>query len=162
MPEGLAHAPKAISQVARRIILASGITTSAEVARQAAAQLGLEVEPPLVRVALEALADFQWLDDKQTWFHLESVVQYGLPNMIDKVLAVCPRIAVGRLRAAPARRRRPGRRVPPARVLLAFCAELPGVSVRNHAVLAERPRKARRCSRALRRPWSRSSDPMAR
>jgi hypothetical protein len=142
VPEGLAHAPKAISQVARRIILASGITTSAEVARQAAAQLGLEVEPPLVRVALEALADFQWLDDKQTWFHLESGAQYGLPNMIDKVLAVCPRIAVGRLRAALARRRRPGRRVPPARVLLAFCAQLPGVSVRNHAVLAERPRKS--------------------
>ena len=51
-----------------------------------------------MRVTLETLANFQWLDDKQTWFHLESGSQYGLPNVIDKVLAVCPRIAVARLR----------------------------------------------------------------
>ncbi len=141
VPDGSVHAPKVISQVARRIALASGITTSADVARQAAVQLGFEVEPALVRVALETLANFQWLDDRQTWFHLESGSQYGLPNVIDKVLAVCPRIAVARLRAAMGRRRS-GRRVPPAGVLLAFCAQMPGVTVKNRAVIADRLRRS--------------------
>lgn len=139
--EGSLHAPKVIAQAARRIALASGIATTADVARQAAAQLGSEVDPALVRVALETLADFQWLDRRQTWFHLESGSQYGLPNMIEKVLAVCPRIDGARLRAALGRRQRSGRRVPPERVLFAFCAQMPGVAVENRTVVASRPRK---------------------
>jgi hypothetical protein len=60
-----------------------------------------------------------------------------LPNIIEKVLAVAPRIEIGRLRAAVGRYRRAGRRVPPAGVLLEFCRRMPGVAVTDSAVAAD-------------------------
>ena len=136
------HLPKKISQVARRIALASGIATVSDVVRQIEDRQVARVEPSLIRAVLEALPNFQWLDNNGTWFHLESGSQYGLPNMLEKVLSVCPRIDVSRLRASLARHRRSGRKVPPSRVLLAFCEQIPGVAVQGRTVIAEDPRSA--------------------
>ncbi|MHB8901080.1 MAG: sigma factor-like helix-turn-helix DNA-binding protein [Thermoguttaceae bacterium] len=133
-----AHLPKCISQVARRVALASGIATIDDVIDQVEARQSTRVEPSLVRAVVEAMASFQWLDEGQSWFHLESGSQYGVPNMIDKVFSVCGRIEVSRLRAALSRQRRSGRKVPPSRVLLAFCEQRPGVRVEGRTLVAER------------------------
>jgi sigma-70-like protein len=134
-----AHLPKQISQVARRIALATGIATITDVVRQIEGRQVARPEPDLIRAVLEALPNFQWLDGNQTWFHLESGSQYGLPNMIEKVFSVCPRIDVSRLRASLARHRRSGRKVPPTRVLLAFCEQRPGIVVEGRTLVAESP-----------------------
>ncbi len=135
-----AHLPKTISQIARRIALATGIATVSDVVRQIEDRQVARVEPELIRAVLEALTSFQWLDDERTWFHLESGSQYGLPNMMEKVFSVCPRIDVSRLRSSLERHRRSGRRVPPSRVLLAFCEQRPGILVEGRTVAAESPR----------------------
>ena len=95
--------------------------------------------PALVRAVLESLDDLQWLDEGKSWFHLESGSQYGLPNMMDKVFSICPRIDVSRLRSALERHRRNGRKIPPGRVLLAFCRQRPGIAVEGRTIVAETP-----------------------
>ena len=134
-----AHLPKKISQIARRTALGSGIATITDVVRQIEDQQLARVDLALVRAVLEALHNFQWLDENRTWFHLESGAQYGLPNMMEKVFAVCPRIDVSRLRLALARHRRSGRKLPPSRVLLAFCGQRPGIVVDGRNLVAEPP-----------------------
>lgn len=135
-----AHLPKSISQVARRIAVASGIATVSDVSQQLKDRQSARLEPALIRAVLEMMPHFQWLDKERTWFHLESGSQYGLPNMLEKVLSVCPRIEVTKLRTALGRHRRSARRVPPSRVLLAFCEQLPEITVEERAVVAESPR----------------------
>ncbi len=137
--EPTAHLPKKISQIARRIALASGIATVFDVIQHVEASHTTRLDPSLVRAVLEAMAGFQWLDNGRGWFHLESGSQYGLPNMMDKVFSICPRIDVSRLRVALGRHRRSGRKVPPSRVLLAFCKQRPAVQVEGRTVVAESP-----------------------
>jgi hypothetical protein len=134
-----AHLPKRIAQVARRIALTSGIATIYDVIQQVEARQATRVEPSLVRAVLEAMTTFQWLDGGRSWFHMESGSQYGLPNMMDKVFSVCSRIDVSRLRVALGRHRRSGRKVPPSRVLLAFCEQRPGIQVEGRNVVATSP-----------------------
>ena len=134
-----AQLPKQISQIARRIALATGIATIADVASHLEDREVGRVEPALIRAVLDALATFQWLDESQTWFHQKSGSQYGLPNMMEKVFSVCPRIDVSRLRSALARHRRSGRRVPPSRVLLAFCKRRSGLHTEGRVLVAESP-----------------------
>lgn len=134
-----AEIPRAILQAARRSVLGYGAATLGDVAAELAPQFK-EVAPALIRETLKTLPDFGWLDENRGWFQLESLPQYGLPNMIEKVLSVAPRIDVGKLRAAIARYRRSGRSVPPTGVLLEFCRRLPGVLVEGHHVVAHPPR----------------------
>ena len=134
-----ADLPKQISQVARRIALASGIATIADVIRQIEDRQVAHVDPDLVRAVLESLTDYQWLDDNRTWFHLDSGSQYGLPNMMEKVFSVCPQIEVTRLRSALARHRRSARRVPPSRILLAFCKKRERIVVEGRTLQMKSP-----------------------
>ncbi len=134
-----AHLPKKIAQVARRLALTSGIATVSDVIQQVETCQSSRAEPSLVWAVLEAMAGFQWLAHGKNWFHLESGSQYGLPNMMDKVFSVCPRIDISRLRAALGRHRRSGRKLPPSRVLVDFCRQRSAVRVQGRMVLADSP-----------------------
>jgi hypothetical protein len=136
--------PRTIIQAAKREVLSYGATTIREVAREVLSQADRKVDPPLILETLRTLPDFQWLDEPRGWFQLDSLPQYGLPNMIDKILSVTERIDVGRLRAAVTRYRRTGRNVPPAGVLLEFCRRLPGTRVEGTTVIADPPRDWRK------------------
>jgi hypothetical protein len=132
--------PKTIVQTAKRAVLSYGATTLGDVASEVAEQAGARVDPRLIQVTLEAMPDFSWLDRRRGWFQLESLPQYGLPNMIEKVLAVTGRIEVSKLREAVARYRRSGRKVPPPRVLAEFCRQMPGVRVEGNTIVGDPPR----------------------
>ena len=119
-------------------VLSYGAATIQDVAAEVAASG--KADHALIEATLETLTDFRWLDRKRGWFQLEPMPQYGLPNMIEKVLSVCGSIDVGRLRAAVARYRRSGRTAPPAGVLLEFCRQLPGVCVEGTTVIGDPPR----------------------
>ena len=135
-----ASQPRAIIQVARRAVLSYGATTISDVAAEVSSQSGTKVDHALVEEALQALDDFEWLYRKRGWLQLESLPQYGLPKMIEKILSVTDRIEVSKLRSAIARYRRTGRKVPPARVLLEFCRRMPGVTVAAGTIASEEPR----------------------
>jgi hypothetical protein len=137
---GMAAVPQVIAQTARRSVLSYGVGTMSEVAAEVASRLSIKVDRKLVRVTLAVLDDFQWLGRSRDWFQLESVPQYGLRNMIEKVLSVVSKIDVSKLRPAIARYRRSGRNVPPPAVLLEFCRQLPDVRVEGNVVIAEKPR----------------------
>jgi hypothetical protein len=132
--------PQAIVQAARRAVLTYGATTVRAVAAEVSSRCSGRVDHALVEATLEALDDFEWLSSKGGWFQLESLPQYGLPNMVEKVLAVSGEIEVSKLRAAILRYRRGGREVPPAAVLREFCRRLPGVRAKGRSVVAD-PRR---------------------
>ena len=137
---GNAQFPRAIIQAAKRAALSFGATTVGEIAAEVAKQCHKRVGEALIVETLETLSDFQWLDRKQGWFQLESLPQYGLRSMIEKILAVAGQIEAARLREAMSRYRRTGRKVPPAGVLLEFCRHLPGVRVQGKRILGDPPR----------------------
>ncbi len=137
---GEAQLPRAIIQAAKRAALSFGATTVAEVAAEVARQCRQRVDEALIVETLSVLADFQWLDRPRGWFQLESLPQYGLRNMIEKILSVAGKINVARLREAMSRYRRTGRKVPPARVLLEFCRHLPGARVQGNRIVVDPPR----------------------
>lgn len=131
--------PRLIVQAAKRAVLSYGTTSVSDVEEEVGAQVG-SLDPVLVLETLKTLKDFEWLDERHGWFQLETLPQYGLPNMIEKVLSVAQRIEVSKLRPAIARYRRTGRNVPPARVLLAFCRRMKGVRVEGAAIVADPPK----------------------
>jgi hypothetical protein len=132
--------PAAVVQTAKRAVLSYGAATIRDVAAEVASQRGGKTDRDLVAETLTALADFEWLSERQGWFRLESLPQYGLPNLIEKVLSVAGCIDVVRLRSAVARYRRIGRRTPPAGALLEFCRRMSGVRVEGNTVVGDPPR----------------------
>ncbi len=132
--------PRAVVQTAKRAVLSYGTTTIGEVAAEVSHQASGKVECRLVEQTLETLEDFAWLHRDRGWFQLELFSQYGLPKMIEKILSVSARLEVAKLRAAIARYRRTGRKVPPAKVLLEFCRRMEAVRVEGTTVVADPPR----------------------
>lgn len=131
--------PRAIVQVAKRIVLSYGATTVTDVAAELPKQYAKKADSALILETLKTLPDFQWLDEQRGWFRLESLPQYGLPNMIEKILSVTGQIDISKLRGAVARYRRTGRKVPPSRVLLEFCRRMPGIRTEGNTVIADPP-----------------------
>lgn len=140
VPPVSAALPRAIIQAAKRAVLSYGATTIADVATEIHDQMDGKVDHGLIEETLSTLDDFRWLDRKRGWFQLESMPQYGLPNMVEKILSVTGRIDVMKLRGAIARYRRSGRKVPPAGVLLEFCRQMPGIRVEGSTIVADPPR----------------------
>ena len=119
---GHARLPAAIVRAAKRAAASYGAAAVADVVAELSARLRAKAPRRLVRKTLESIAGCRWLDAGRRWFQLDSTPSaYGLPNMIDKILSVCPRIDVLRMRTALARNGRSRRPLPPPKVLLEFC-----------------------------------------
>jgi len=139
-----AELPRVIVQAAKHVVANFGVGKITEVAAELADLLPGKTAGKLVRETLQALGDFHWLDEKRNWFRLEPLPQYGLPNMIEKVLSVVQRIEVSQLRAAMERHRRSGRSLPPQKILLEFCRQMPGNRVEGNTVISDPPRDWRK------------------
>ena len=131
--------PRHIIITAKRSVLSYGATTIGDISEEVSKQFSQTVDPLLVRATLETLEDFQWLDEKRGWFRLDTPSQYGLPNIVEKVLSVAGCIDAAKLRSAVARYRRTGKKVPPADVLLEFCRQAPGIVVERNMISSEKP-----------------------
>ncbi len=136
--------PPIIAQAAKQVVTNYGAAKVSEVIDELAGMTSQKIEPSLIRETLQARDDFCWLDKKRTWFRLDVLPQYGLPNMIEKVLSVVDRIEVNLLRSAMARYRRNGRKLPPPKILLEFCRQMPGNRVRGDHVASDPPRDWRK------------------
>ncbi len=84
------------------------------------------------------------MDQRQQWFRLDLLPQYGLPNIIEKVLSVAERVEVSKLRAAIVRHRRSNRGLPPVKILLEFCRQMPDVRIEGNTIISDPPRDWRK------------------
>ncbi len=139
-----ARLPGAIARAAKEAAANYGAATVSRVLAELSTRPPAEVPRKLIDETLQTVAGFRWLDARRQWFQRDGThPSYGLPNMIGKILSICPRIKVGRMRAALARNRRSRRPLPPSRVLLEFCRHMPGVHVEGTTVIAVAPRSWR-------------------
>jgi hypothetical protein len=139
-----ARLPHAIARAAKQVAANYGAASVDHLLAELSLPPGVEVPRELIDETLPLIAGFRWLDARRQWFEPNGTQQsYGLPNMIGKILAVCPRIGVGRLSEALARNRRSRRPLPPPEVLLEFCREMPGVRVQGTTLIAAAPRSWR-------------------
>jgi len=142
---GQLRLPAAIAQAAKRIAANYGAATLSRLTSELPPRLRAAASRRLLDETLETLAGFRWLDARRQWFQLDGThPDYGLPNMIGKILSVCPRIEVGRMYTALLRNRRSRRPLPPPKVLLEFCRHMPGVRVEGRTIVggASRSRSA--------------------
>jgi len=138
---GQARLPGAIARAAKQVAANYGAATMSHVLAELSSPADVKVPRKLVDETLQLIDGFRWLDARRQWFQRDGThPSYGLPNMIGKILAVCPRITVSRMSAALARNRRSRRPLPPPRVLLEFCRTMPGVRVEGTTVIAAAPR----------------------
>jgi hypothetical protein len=140
VPAGQAELPRVIVQAAKRVATNFGAARISDVIAEIAERTSQKTEPDLVRETLQARDDFAWLDERQIWVRLSTLPRHGLPNVIDKVLSVAERIEVAKLRPAIARYRRTSRRLPPSRILLEFCRQMPRVRVEGSTIVGAPPR----------------------
>lgn len=139
VPAGQAELPRAIVQAAKRVATNFGAAKVSDVIAELAERTSQRVDPDLVRETLEARDDFAWLDERRNWVRLNALPRHGLAGVIDKVLSVAGRIEVAKLRVALARYRRTSRRLPPSRILLEFCRQMPRVRVEGSTIAGAPP-----------------------
>ncbi len=134
---GQAELPPRIARAARSAVGSFGVANVAEVQAELAKDgVRRRTGRQLLQETLSTLQDFHWLDARQQWFRLETLPQYGLPNMVEKVVSVAERIDVVRLRTAMGRYRRSGRKLPPPGALLEYCRQMPSIRVEGDDVVA--------------------------
>lgn len=136
--------PRAICQSAKQVVTNYGAAKLGEVVSELAIRHSMKIDLTLIRKTLDTQDEFCWLDDRRTWFRLKTLPQYGLPNMIEKILSVAEQIDVSKLRTAMARYRRNDRELPPPSTLLAFCRQMPDVRTEGKTVISDPPRDWRK------------------
>ncbi len=142
-PEDL-ETPRTVAQAAKQMVANFGVARIAQVLDELTGRYGRKIDANLLRETLQTGEDFCWLDENRTWFRLDSFPQYGLPNMIEKVLSVIGSIEVSKLWSAVARYRRNTRKLPPRKILLEYCRQMPGTRVEDRLVISDPPRDWRK------------------
>lgn len=83
-------------------------------------------ESQLIEAILTAQTDFRWLDRETGWFWFSDATNNRVANRIRKMLAVANPLKIAEVRAGLARMGDP---LPPNNTLIAFCQQLPGITV---------------------------------
>ena len=134
----------AAMDTAKKDVYFHGLATVQQIAEAVAAENKRKADSSLTRQTLMLMNGFCWLDEPTGWFHLASIQRHGLPKAIDKVLAVAGRVTVAQLCKALSRNRRLWREPPPAKVLSAFCRQMPGVRITDDWIISDPPRDWRK------------------
>lgn len=83
---------------------------------------GFEVEPRLLRITIEALEGFAWLDEERGWFWVRGT-RNRLLNQVRKIMSVAGSIELAELRAGVGRYHRMKGFRPPREVLATLCVD---------------------------------------
>ncbi len=116
-----------------------GVATPAQVAANLAKKTSQPWDPQFVREILASRDDCTWLDRKGGWFWFPDVGGNHLLDGIRKVLAVAGSIDLCELHRAIARSFHRADMMPPPEVLLELCRGLPGLRVKDLAIIADPP-----------------------
>lgn len=110
-----------IRTTTRRLVEHWGATTVADVEMRLTDD-GLQVEPRLLLITIEALAGFSWLDEERGWFWVRGT-RNRLLNQVRKIMSVAGSIDLADLRAGVGRHHRMKGFRPPRDVLATLCVD---------------------------------------
>ncbi|MGW8256373.1 MAG: sigma factor-like helix-turn-helix DNA-binding protein [Thermoguttaceae bacterium] len=119
---------------ARKKIFFNGLAQLSDLQRIVSRRYPGRVDNNLIRQSLMPIDDFRWLDERDGWFTFNKINMHGLPNVIEKVLAVAPEVSLADLRVAHCRNRRMWKKPLPDKVLLAYCRAMSGVAVEGNRI----------------------------
>ncbi len=136
-----AKMPLLASEIAKKEVYYHGIANVDRVHAAVREKYSDRIPRLTVAKTLELIVGFRWLDEETGWFWLSSTRKHGLPKAIQKILSVAKRLPVAELRAAVGRNRRMWPELPPEKVILEFCRQVPGVVVEGDTVVADPPLK---------------------
>ena len=119
--EGQASA-RPIVAAARKLVTHWGATTVDDVEALLDEQ-GAKADPALLRVVIESIRGFAWLDSERGWFWIKGTTRNRLLNQIEKIMAVAGSIALGELRNGVGRHYRMEGFRPPREVLARLCED---------------------------------------
>lgn len=110
-----------IRTTTRRLVEHWGATTVTDVEMRLKEE-GFEAEPGLLRLVVEGLPEFGWLDEGRGWFWVRGT-RNRLLNQVQKIMSVAGSIDLTELRAGVGRHHRMKGFRPPREVLASLCVE---------------------------------------
>ncbi len=127
-----------IDAVARQLVSHWGATMVDELVATLKERNGTDVDITAASGLIEALPDFEWLDDKRLWFWIKGLSRNRLLNQIEKIMSVAGSIPIGELRAGVGRPHRMQGFRPPREVLARLCVSS-GLYRRDGDLIIEGP-----------------------
>lgn len=135
---GATLSPQLVASEARRLTTHWGASTI-ETLRLELAERGVgDADPALMRLVLESVPGFSWLDDDKEWFWVKDAPRNRLLNQVEKVMSVAGAIPIGELREGVGRWYRLEGFRPPRHVLALIC-EQSGLYTRDGDMILEGP-----------------------
>ena len=98
-------------------------------------------DPAVLRLQLEAVPNFHWLDDEKEWFWVKGTARNRLLNQVEKIMSVAGSIDISELREGAGRHYRMEGFRPPREVLAQLC-EQSGLYLRDGDTIIEGPELA--------------------
>jgi hypothetical protein len=120
---GMLVSPRVVASEARRLTTHWGAATVDALRAELADRNGGEVDPSVLRILLESLPNFQWLDDEREWFWIKGTRRNRLLNQVEKIMSVAGSIEIGELREGAGRFHRMEGFRPPREVLARLCEQ---------------------------------------
>ena len=119
---------------ARREISRLGLANELQLSEQLAHSISTPIDPRLVKLVVSAVPGYESLG--QGWFRSKDIQQTLLPLVVQKVLAVAPRIHVVEMCGAIAYYSLPTKLFPPREVVLRFCRSVADCEVEGEVIIA--------------------------
>jgi hypothetical protein len=135
---GTTVAPHLVASEARRLTSHWGASTVESLRVELQERGAGDLEPALLRLLLEAVPGFNWLDDDKDWFWVRGTSRNRLLNQIEKIMSVAGAITIGELREGVGRFYRMEGFRPPREVLARLC-EQSGLYQRDGEMILEGP-----------------------
>lgn len=136
--DGSGMSSRLVSSEARRLTTHWGAATVDALAADMGDRGAGDVDAALLRVLLQTVPNFQWLDDEKEWFWVKGTNRNRLLNQVEKIMSVAGSIGIGELREGVGRFHRMGGFRPPREVLARLCVQS-GLYLRDGDLIAEGP-----------------------
>ncbi len=130
-----AQRQRRIRATARKNVAHWGASTVEDVAGVLTRSDLTDADHLLVRMTIEQLPGFRWLDREAGWFWMARAPRNALLSRLRKILSIAPRVSAKEIRAGIQRDLRMGGFAPPRRVIVELCRQL-GFTVEGDFVRA--------------------------
>lgn len=139
VPASSEGVPRKINQEARKYIEHWGAGTVADIISVIEDKYKIIIPSNLVKLTLESLEGFSWLDKETQWFWFLNCKRNRILNLIRKIASVAEYLTLDDLRSGIMRTHRTKGYSPPKRVLAAICEQSNRFIIRNNVVKAHPP-----------------------
>ena len=131
--------PKKVNQEARKYIEHWGAGTVADIISVIEEKYKIMAPNHLVKLTLESLDGFSWLDEETQWFWFLNCKRNRVLNLIRKIVSVADSLTLDDLRSGIMRTHRTKGYSPPKRVLETICEQSKQFVIKGNIVKAQPP-----------------------